>query len=53
MKQAEKMIMLYDNKKLTKQLGQSAYERFWKNPFTLEQYIESVEHFYEEILELE
>lgn len=50
---SKKMIGLRDNKKLAKQLGHSAYERFWQNPFTVERYIESLKHFYEEILELE
>jgi len=47
---AKKMMMLSDNTELVKKLGQSAYERFWKNPFTLQVYLDSVKRFYKEIL---
>jgi glycosyltransferase involved in cell wall biosynthesis len=47
---AKKMMMLSDNTELVKKLGQSAYERIWKNPFTLQVHLDSVKRFYKEIL---
>jgi len=46
----KKMMMLFGYSELVKKLGRSAYERFWKNPFTLQVHIDSVKRFYKEIL---
>lgn len=46
----KKMMMLCENSELTKNLGRSAYDRFWENPFDLQLHIDSVKQYYIKIL---